>query len=338
MKPMEIEIDSNINSTHSSSSINDNVPINKHIANKTPLNSESMLKELIEKYSLEKVVKSVIISVTSKRKREKEISELDSRINQICQMEGPIKLLQVLLELKNVKKKGINTIPMASNEEKEKEKFIEINNSNNKEKEKEKNDNSINKISNSNEKIIDVIQITDDDSKNTGKLNNNNNNNTNSDNIIVDINDNYLGNDDNKVENEEQINLKDKKLNSSNYLEINSNNDHSKKKSIIPQPKVYDLSQISYHCSIIGGIYYKYIKEYIKEKEIIFICINPKCRAWGIYDIEDKSFTLQKAHFNGKSIFCCKKYMTSQDERNKNYMIKNKKVEMLMYKDENDEI
>ena len=310
MKPMEIEIDSNINSTHSSSSINDNVPINKHIANKTPLNSESMLKELIEKYSLEKVVKSVIISVTSKRKREKEISELDSRINQI---------------------------PMASNEEKEKEKFIEINNSNN--KEKEKNDNSINKIANSNEKIIDVIQITDDDSKNSGKLNNNNNNNTNIDNLIVDINDNYLGNDDNKVENEEQINLKDKKLNSSNYLEINSNNDHSKKKSIVSQPnKVYDISQISYHCSIIEGIYYKYIKEYIKEKEIIFICINPKCRAWGIYDIEDKSFTLQKAHFNGKSIFCCKKYMTSQDERNKNYMIKNKKVEMLMYKDENDEI
>ncbi len=45
-----------------------------------------------------------------------------------------------------------------------------------------------------------------------------------------------------------------------------------------------------------------------------------------------------KEHYNGKSIFCCKKYMTDQDERNKKYMIKNKVYENIMYKDENDEI
>ena len=107
---------------------------------------------------------------------------------------------------------------------------------------------------------------------------------------------------------------------------------------IIPIKKVYDPSKVFYHCSIIEGIYYKYIKEYIKEKEIIFICINPKCKAWGIYDLEDKTFRLMKEHYNGKSIFCCKKYMTDQDERNKKYMIKNKVYENIMYKDENDEI
>ena len=341
MKAMELEIDSNINSTHSSSSIVDIVPNSKQVPIKKSLNLDSIIKALIEKYSLKEVIESIIhtINPTKKSKaKEKENSELDSRINEICQMEGAIKMIQVLIQLKNVKKNRIKKASVVSNEEKEKEKFIEI--GNNKEKEKNNNPiNSINKRSKSNENIVDVIRITDEDSKNSGKINNNNNNNITHDNIIIEIDDNYLGNGENKVENEEKIDLNDKKLNNSNYLEITSNNDHSNKKGIITQPKkVYDPSKVFYHCSIIEGIYYKYIKEYIKEKEIIFICINPKCKAWGIYDLEDKTFRLMKEHYNGKSIFCCKKYMTDQDERNKKYMIKNKVYENIMYKDENDEI
>ena len=342
MKAMELEIDSNINSTHSSSSIIDIVQNSKQVPNKKSLNLDSIIKALIEKYSLKEVIESIIhtINPTKKSKEKaKENSELDSRINEICQMEGAIKMIQVLIQLKNVKKNRVKKASVVSNEEKEKEKFIEIGN-NNKEKEKNNNPiNSINKRSKSNENIVDVIRITDEDSKNSGKINNNNNNNITHDNIIIEIDDNYLGNNENKVENEEKIDLNDKKLNNSNYLEITSNNDHSNKKGIITQPKkVYDPSKVFYHCSIIEGIYYKYIKEYIKEKEIIFICINPKCKAWGIYDLEDKTFRLMKEHYNGKSIFCCKKYMTDQDERNKKYMIKNKVYENIMYKDENDEI
>ena len=52
MKAMELEIDSNINSTHSSSSIVDIVPNSKQVPIKKSLNLDSIIKALLEKYSL----------------------------------------------------------------------------------------------------------------------------------------------------------------------------------------------------------------------------------------------------------------------------------------------
>ena len=329
---MEIEIDSNINSTHSSSSANDNVPIYKYLSNKKSLEMDSILKFLIEKYSLNEVMKSIIFSTSSSKKKVKRISELDSIINQILQKEGALKMLQTIFELKNVIKNKIKKISMVAAEVKEN--FIEIKDKKN----KEKDINSKNKISDSNPDIRDIIEIPDENFKNSNRINSDKNNNKNNG-VIIDINDNYIDIGGKKVENEEIIDLTDKKLNSSNYIELYSNNDQSNKKSIINKSKrILDPSKILYHCSFIGGIYYKYVAEYVKEKEVTFICINPKCKAWGIYDLEEKAFILNREHNNWKNNYCCKKYMNAQDERNKIYMIQNNEDEILIYNDKNDEI
>ena len=101
------------------------------------------------------------------------------------------------------------------------------------------------------------------------------------------------------------------------------------------QKKNFKIEKISYHCSIISGVYYKYKpKKMINKKLIIFICVNPKCDSWGIFDKEEKTFTLQKGHWADDSIICYHNSMNKQDIRNYNYMTSNNLDEMQTFHDE----
>jgi hypothetical protein len=131
----------------------------------------------------------------------------------------------------------------------------------------------------------------------------------------------------------EEKNESGNKLNSSNYIEINIINKSTKKK----KTKIkFDVSKISYHCSIIHGIYYKYkLFNFLTKNEIVFSCENPKCESYGIFDINEKTFTISKPHWDGTSIICYHNQMKEDDIDNYNYMIKNNLDEIQIYSDNN---
>ena len=323
---MEIELDSNEYLSPISSSTCDSFPNQNNETQQKPINLNAMLNFLIEKYSLKDIMKRIIIFMTLRGKGNNINKDLDLMIDEIYQRTGSINIIKAMLEQKiNMNKEDINTLSSAS----VKEKFIPIpNNHHNK---NIRDNNSKNKSFKSNEDSMEVIHLEDDELKNDKNDNKNNN-----DGIIIDINDNYIDKEDKKEENNEIIDLKYDKLNSSNYIEINSNQGQDKKTS--KKKRRFSPSQISYHCSLIEGIYYKYYKKIQYENKFFFICGNPECKGCGIYDINDKTFYLVKGHLVGNSFNCYKNLMDEQDKRNFKYM-KNKNVnEIQMYNDENDEI
>ena len=104
---------------------------------------------------------------------------------------------------------------------------------------------------------------------------------------------------------------------------------------ILNRQRNLKTKDITYHCSIIEGIYYKYKNDNkINQNLIKFVCINPSCASWGIYDTNDKTFTLQKEHWVNDTIICYHYSMTKQDKKNYKYMIAHNVDEMQMYIDE----
>ena len=227
----------------------------------------------------------------------------------------------------------------------------------------------INLIENKNYNINEnVINLNEEENENN---NNKKNQNENKEVIINYINNNYLNknntidlseSDDNSSDevlpfvNLNEIPEKDSN-NINQIIDLNKMNTLSEQKEESPQRiseerksinlnqnkeiqilkkniKKYKIEDISYHCSIIDGKYYKYkFDKRINKHLIRFICYNPNCESWGIYDANDKTFTLQKIHLVGDSIICYHNFMNAQDKKNYSYMITNHVEEIQMYKD-----
>ena len=332
---MEIELNSNENLFSASSCTCDSFSNQNHEIQQKPLNVNAMLNCLIEKYSLNKVMNRIIFLMTFRGKENNINGDLDLVIEQILDREGSLNIIKAILESKiDEDKEGINASIKINKENKikqisslpsnkVKEKFIPIH---------QDNKNINNKSSNSNEDSTEIIILEDDESRN----NKNNKDKKIANDIIIDINDNYINKENKKEENDEIIDLKYNKLNSSNYIEINSNNDYANKTS--KTKRRFASSQISYHCSVIYGYYYKYYKKFQYKNNFFFQCDNPECNGCGIYNKNDKTFRLIDGHLFGNSINCYKKLMNEQDYRNFRYMKKYKVNEIQMYNDENDEI
>ena len=131
------------------------------------------------------------------------------------------------------------------------------------------------------------------------------------------------------------------KINKSEYNDIQiieningTKNNIERKEENLNKKRIYKLKDLSYHCSLIKGIYYKYrLHKIVSAKIIIFHCVNAGCDAWGIYDKTDKTFTLQQYHMVGDSVVCYHNNMKKQDKNNYLYMKENKIDEIQMYKD-----
>ena len=206
---------------------------------------------------------------------------------------------------------------------------------------------------------------------NEQNINNTNKDNKNDYTIVVDINNNYIDNyidnnnviylsesseDSNDKTNKTLINkkrtinlgksLRPKKTkltkdiaqtiyyNNTNTKEDTAKINNKENNADITKGK-FSINRISYHCSNINGHYYKYLcEQFSSPNEIKFRCFNDKCKAWGIYDISDKTFTLREEHWFENSIDCYE--MNEQDKNNLAYMKNNKIDEIQMYNDVHD--
>ena len=365
---MDIEKEPNIFSSSSTSPSNKSIFNSENYFQQNSLNM--ILNTLIKKYSLNEVIKSIVFSTTLNQinlENNKNEPDLQDIINQIYKEVGPVKIIQTILELQ-VDENDINIInnknkKITKNSGKKEEVFIDINKIKNNENRNDKNPkindtkNIFNLSSeNTDEDNNDNAIIINDNSKPRNTKTRKNNNNNNND-LIIDINDKY-------IDNSNVINLSESSNDSNYTIEIASNSKSpspnkniinlgkkSFKKNILPLKETskintkgnnttkrkYNLHDISYHCSNIEGIYYKYKKDkFINQSKnlIRFKCYNPKCESWGIYDASDKTFTLQKLHWVDNTIHCYDKYMNEQDKKNHFYMKLNGVNELQMYKDE----
>ena len=162
---------------------------------------------------------------------------------------------------------------------------------------------------------------------------NSNSNKKYKENVVIDINDNYKDRTINLSEEEEIKEIEEIEHYSSNYLD---NYPYENKNKLKKKKNKFKLSDISYHCSLIKGNYYKYKKDKLispGNTQILFKCYNPNCKSYGIYDIIDKTFILKKPHWTGNTYLCYKHLMKEQDWNNYNYMIKNNIEEIQMYLD-----
>ena len=336
MMEIEIEKEQNQISYQSTSSLGDSDSELKNSSNENNFNM--VLKCLLEQYSLEEVIESFFSSTvkyTKNKKDKKKFSELNCLIKKLNKIEGASKFLKSLIELpNNIKEKNeinncknneeneIKKISMASTHEDEN--YIDVN-MNEDNDHYSNNDNNMINLS----KKTEVINILDDDFKRKKKSKN-----KNTDEIVIEIDDNYIEKEENN--NNAIINLGKAKSLSSKYLDVIPIKKCNKKNELINTNKIYNIDNISYHCSIINGIYYKYKVELIDklDSEVKFKCFNKRCKSFGIYDYTDKSFILKEPHWDGESIDCCRKLITEQDENNYFYMVDNNVNEIQMYSDE----
>lgn len=291
---------------------------NDNLVSKKSLKSTFL--NLALKYSSEKLIKNIIFytspntKVFSKKSKKTDL-ELYNAINQIYQNFDIMKIFETLIKYEEINEENNNIINInneQNNEAKvfsiqstsEDENFIDIDNVQN------------DKSSKSNDDCKCVIK---DEKENTDGSDEIIENKINSGDIIIDINDNYI---DSSSKNDTKMDISGEESNSSNYLEINPNNK-------------FNISNISYHCSIIDGNYYKYkkVEEPIENSLIKFVCYNPDCKSFGFYDIKDKTFELSKPHWDGYTIHCYQDLMNDKDMKNYNYMIYNNVDEIQMYYD-----
>lgn len=309
---MEIENEQFINISESTASNNDFESEKNIIKNDNSLNNFNlnlMLKDIFEKYPIGRVTESLTSSCLQQKNN-------NNPGNEIPELEAIITNLNQKGRVQNIIKATID-FPKNKNQ------IISI----------DENKTEIKRMStpstNEDEIYID-INSDRNNNKNEGKINDNNN-------IIIDIHNNYVDIEAKKNKNDNKKNCLKKETNqqSINIKIIPRNNET--KKIISEKPKnEYNPKKISYHCSIINGIYYKYkyVSKIDKTTLFKYKCSNLNCPSWGIYDISDKTFMLQKKHWNGKNIFCCDKYMKDQDKKNYAYMKKNNIDEIQMYNDE----
>ena len=177
-------------------------------------------------------------------------------------------------------------------------------------------------------KTKDIINIDNDKSDNNIIIDNNDNiNKTISEPIII----NNIQKKSPKKLIAENINNNDKSM------IINKELEKIRRIHMVNNQRNFKVKDISYHCSIIEGIYFKYkILSKINQNLVKFVCINPKCHSWGIYDTNDKTFTLQEGHWADNTIICYHKSMTKQDKKNYLYMLYHDLDELQMYNDQKD--
>lgn len=297
----------------------------KFISNQEALKSK--LKQLIMKNTNISVIESIFSCIDNEqRKKKKKLnSELDSFMNKIYLKFGMVKLLQTILTLN--KKDKVNEIinfddDINNNDAKiislastsEDEVFLDINGYEN---------NKRHHLHHSNKK---------NNQENRYNINSNSNKKY-KENVVIDINDNYKDRTINLSEEEEIKEIEEIEHYSSNYLD---NYPYENKNKLKKKKNKFKLSDISYHCSLIKGNYYKYKKDKLispGNTQILFKCYNPNCKSYGIYDIIDKTFILKKPHWTGNTYLCYKHLMKEQDWNNYNYMIKNNVEEIQMYLD-----
>ena len=300
--------------------------VNKKISKRKTL--KSTLLNLMKKYSNDSVMESLFYFINYERKKikKKSNSELDEIMCKIYQKFGPVQIFQTMLsfddkckvnEIKCIYEESFknNDIKFASmSSTSDNEPFIELNNNEN-------------------------IQNSDLTKENSDE--NNNNKNSNND-VVIEISHNYKDKTDETDETDKidkTINLKEDSEDEKEE-EYNPDSDslneypYENKKRLINKKSKFRREDISYHCSMIGDNYYKYKKsrQNIGDKDCIeFKCFNPNCDSVGTYNIKDKTFRLDKPHYDGTSINCYKKLMTKQDWNNLEYMRKNNIYEIQMY-------
>lgn len=290
---------------------------NGNLMSKTTLTSSIL--NLSYKFSSDTLIRNVMFytspnrKVFSKKSKKRDL-ELYNGINQIYQNFDPLTIIKTLYseeirqennEIINIKSEPNNEVKVISMEStNEDENFIDIDNFQNDKSTKLNNDCDC------------VIKDEKENTKGSDEINENEIK-ISPDDIIIDINDNYI---DSESKNETNMEISDEELNSSNYLEINPNTK-------------FNIKNISYHCSIIDGNYYKYkkLEEPIEKNRIKFICYNEKCESFGFYNIKDKTFELWKPHWDGYTIHCYQDLMSEKDMKNYNYMIYNNVNEIQMY-------
>ena len=303
-KEQEISLLSKLPSISKESKFNLDI---KFISNQKSL--KSTLKQLIKKYTNISVIDSINCCILNERRKKKKKlnSELDSFIYKIYLKFGPFILFQTILTLKE--NDQINEIIKFDEEFNNEVKIISL-------------------ASTSEDEVF--LDINKDEINKRYHSSNENNDKKYKENVVIDINDNYK---DKKIDlrEEEEQEIEEVEYNSNNYLDKYSD-ENIKIKKLKKQKNKFRLSNISYHCSLIKGNYYKYKKvKFIKNTQILFKCYNPNCKSWGIYDTIDKTFMLMKPHWTGNTIFCYKHLMKEQDWNNYDYMVKNNVEEIQMY-------
>ena len=296
---------------------NSNVNISKEITVKI------LLSKLREKYSLKQIIDTIIAETTKPKNENNNINndnnELNKIISLICNDIGTLKIYKYILDIvgkenKNTKlnkdeKNNININKNCSLSSKIEESFIEIDNDND-----DDNYNNNNNIINLDEEDDDnddneeIINISDTDSDDI----------TSEDNIMISLCENesttYVEQKGRKTElksNKKRIKKKSKKHISLNKHKSNTEQKYIKIKEKMLRKKIKNLS---YHCSIINGEFYKYKLKSFNSKGIAkFICFNPKCEGYGTYNINNKNFTLLKGH-NIENNECSFNIMDSPDK------------------------
>ena len=253
-----------------------------------------MLEALKEKYSLKLLIEA-IISETTVPIEEKEKnnssntnakSELNTIISIICQKIGVTEIFKYILDIHDNKNEA------QKNDNKNKQ-FLNLK-INNEEKEK---DNYINT------EIASETKVEEGTADKNSNLISLNEEEGNKDEIIyIEDSDNSIANNGGKSEFKIIKNLNNKEI------KKKSNNTHSEKKFNQDNiSKKNKETKLYCHCSIINDIFYKYKLSSINNKGIAyFICINPQCKGCGIYNINNKTFTLQKGHsIDNNENNCC---------------------------------
>lgn len=291
---------------------------------KSPEAVKLILEILKQKFTLKEII-DIIISETIKKKNEKEINNYNNNkpndinvlISFICKKIGSLRMLKCILDTESKEdEKDIRETKLLNKKKKEnkyeknkifslpstvEEELNEMNNINN-----YIDNNIINLEEEENNK--DIICLTDSDDENKY---------INIEDSIFSFNENEKYN--NKIKKELEIKKISIKKNKDDFSfhKINS----TEKFGITENNRLINkIKNLSYHCSIINGIYFKYKFKSMNKKGIAkFVCFNPKCEGYGIYNINNKMFTLLKEHNSTNDKFCSV-YMDNFDEIYYSYM------------------
>ena len=238
-----------------------------------------ILEALKEKYSLKLLVEAIISETTIPNKEKEKMNsnnninnELNNIIALICQKIGTTEIFKYILDIKNDNNEKHN-----NNENKQ---FLNIK-LNNKDKGNFKNIEMpiTTKVKeDTNNKIDNLISLDEEEGnkEHFSYIENSNN-----------------GNVDSGGKSELKI---IKNLDNRQSIDI-SNNIYSENKCTKVKKK--KIKKLYCHCSIINNFFYKYKLKSINNKGIAnFFCANTECKGCGIYNINNKTFTLQKGHDN----------------------------------------
>lgn len=245
-----------------------------------------LLEKIRQQYPLEILIDSIISETTKPERKiigENKNNDLNNIIKLIYEKIGAIAIFKWLLgkENKNPKEKALTINIEEKDDDKNKglslsstsgDDFIEINN-------------DINYINNN------IININEDDEKMNETIIN-----------ITDNDDNFFENTMKSLYEKENIfENKEKRLELKIKNNINNKDIFSLKKFQMKSPEkciiINKINNLDYHCSLINGNYYKYKLKSINNHGIAkFICINHKCLGYGVYNTNNKLFTLLRGH------------------------------------------